>query len=62
MTKEELEQLLGGDDLLRTLDIKTLVLDLMKDRPPEEFLDTFWGRLPELTPDYVRDYLYMRRS
>jgi hypothetical protein len=62
MTKDELEQLLAGEELLRTLDVKTLVLDIMKELPEEELLSIFWNRLPELDKDYVRDYLYMKRS
>lgn len=62
MNKEELEQLLGGEDLLRTLDVKTLVLDIVRDLPDQELLSIFWSKLPELSKDYVRDYLYMRRQ
>lgn len=62
MTKDELEQLLAGEDLLRTLDVKTLVLDIVKDLPDEELLSIFWSKLPDLPKDYVRDYLYMKRS
>jgi hypothetical protein len=62
MTKEELEALLGGQELLRTLDVKTLVLDIVRDLPEEQLLSIFWDKLPELTKEYVRDYLYMKRS
>ncbi|HEY9688050.1 MAG TPA: hypothetical protein V6C52_13835 [Coleofasciculaceae cyanobacterium] len=62
MTKEELEALLAGEDLLRTLDVKTLVLDIVRDLPDQELLSIFWSKLPDLTKDYVRDYLYMKRS
>lgn len=62
MTKEELEALVGGQDLLRTLDVKTLVLDIVRDLPEQELLTIFWDKLPELSKEYVRDYLYMRRS
>jgi hypothetical protein len=62
MTKEELERLLEGEELLRTLDVKTLVLDIVKELPDEELLSIFWAKLPDLTKDYVRDYLYMKRS
>jgi hypothetical protein len=62
MTKEELEALLGGQDLLRTLDVKTLVLDIVRELPEQELLSIFWTKLPELPKEYVRDYLYMKRS
>ncbi len=62
MTKDELESLLAGEDLLRTLDVKTLVLDIVRDLPDEELLSIFWSKLPQLSKDYVRDYLYMKRS
>jgi hypothetical protein len=62
MTKEELESLLAGEDLLRTLDVKTLVLDIVRDLPDQELLSIFWSKLPQLSKEYVRDYLYMKRS
>ena len=62
MTKEELESLLAGEDLLRTLDVKTLVLDIVRDLPDQELLSIFWSKLPQLSREYVRDYLYMKRS
>jgi hypothetical protein len=62
MTKDELDALLAGEELLRTLDVKTLVLDIVKELPEQELLSIFWTKLPELSKDYVRDYLYMKRS
>jgi hypothetical protein len=62
MTKEELESLLAGEDLIRTLDVKTLVLDIVRDLPDQELLTIFWSKLPQLSKEYVRDYLYMKRS
>jgi hypothetical protein len=62
MTKDELEAMLGGEDLIRTLDVKTLVLDILKEMPESELLTLFWDKLPGLSAEYVRDYLYMRRS
>ncbi len=62
MTKEELDALLSGEDLLRTLDVKTLVLDIVRDLPEQELMSIFWAKLPELSKEYVRDYLYMKRS
>jgi len=62
MNKDELTSLLDGDDLLRTLDVKTLVLDIVRELPDEELLTIFWSKLPDLSKEYVRDYLYMKRS
>lgn len=62
MTKDELEGLLGGEELIRTLDVKTLVLDIVRELPDEELLSIFWTKLPALPKDYVKDYLYMKRS
>jgi hypothetical protein len=62
MNKDDLASLLDGEELLKTLDVKTLVLDIVRDLPDEELLIIFWDKLPKLTKDYVRDYLYMRRS
>jgi hypothetical protein len=62
MTKDELEALLSGQELLRTLDVKTLVLDIVRELPEEQLLSIFWDKLPELSKEYVRDYLYMKRS
>ena len=62
MTPEELEMLLNGDDLLKTLDVKTMVFDLLKEMPQDEYVKLFWDKLPELDESFVRDYLYMKRS
>ena len=62
MTKEELNALLENEELLKTLDVKTLVLDIVRDLPDDELLSIFWSKLPNLSKDYVRDYLYMKRS
>jgi hypothetical protein len=62
MNKDELASLLDGDELLRTLDVKTLVLDIVRELPDEELLTIFWAKLPNLSKEYVRDYLYMKRS
>lgn len=62
MTQEELNGLLAGEELLRTLDVKTLVLDLVREMPEEEMLGIFWAKLPHLKTEFVKDYLYMKRS
>ncbi|MGE0200109.1 MAG: hypothetical protein AB7P76_03980 [Candidatus Melainabacteria bacterium] len=61
MTKDELNTLLDGQDLMNTLDIKTLVLDLVRDMSTEEIQTIFWQKLPDLNIETLRDYLYMKR-
>jgi len=62
LTKEELEQLLGGEELMRTLDIKTLVLDIVKRMDESQILNIFWKELPHLSDAEIKDYFYMRRG
>lgn len=62
MTKDELDELLDGADMLNTLDVKTLVLDIVREMKSDELLDIFWKKIPELEKDYVRGYLYMKRA
>jgi hypothetical protein len=62
MTPEDLERILEADDLTKVIDVKTLVLDLVKEMSEEEILSIFWNKLDSLDPDFVRDYFYMRRS
>ena len=65
MTPEELYTLVGNADrteLVKILDVKTLVLDTVREMPDEELLDILWKKLPGLSPDYVKDYLFMKRS
>lgn len=62
MTPEELSQLLAGDSVNQTLDIKTLVMDIVRNMSDAEIQQIFYAKLPDLTSDYVKDYLFMRRS
>jgi hypothetical protein len=62
MTPEELESMLEGRNLMATLDIKTLVLDMVRHMSEEELLEIFWKKLDMLNTDEVRGYFYMRRS
>lgn len=62
MTEQELEALLGGEDLLKTLDVKTLVVDIVREMPDQELLDIFWRHLSEISVENLRDYLYMKRQ
>ena len=62
VTQQELETLLDGQPLLQTLDVKTLVLDQLKTMRDEDLLDLFWDKLPNVSHEEVRGYLYMKRS
>jgi hypothetical protein len=62
MTEEELSEVLNGEDVLRTIDVKTLVLDIMRNEPIENHLKIFNERLPNLDLDYVKRFIYMRRA
>ncbi len=62
MKRETLEALLDGEDLMQTVDVKTLVLDLVKQFKKEEILEIFWAKLPELDEEWLRGYFYMKRQ
>jgi hypothetical protein len=62
MTKDELEQLLAGEELMKTLDVKTLVLDIVREMNEDELLTIFWNKISSLEQEYVRGYLYMKRG
>lgn len=61
MTKEELYKILGHKEIQKDLDVKTLVLDLIREKlSPEDTLNLFLGHLENLDEDFVRGYLYRR--
>jgi hypothetical protein len=63
MEREELDNLLDGDDLLAKVDVKTLVLDLyMKHTSMEEICQIFYEKLPDLDSSYVKRFIYMKRN
>lgn len=62
LTKDELEKLLEGEPLMQTLDVKTLVLDIVKKMDEAEIQDIFWKKLPNLQESEIKDYFYMRRG
>ena len=62
MNKRELEQLIGGGDFEGVLDVKTLVLDLVREMKQEEIMRIFWDKLPSLSAEFIRDYFYMKRG
>lgn len=63
MTEEELKKLLCDKDLLKTLDIKSLVLDYFaKKSSMEQIVNIFYEKLPEFDEAYVKRFTYMRRD
>ena len=63
MTEEELEKLLDGEELLKKLDVKTLVMDLLsKHTSMEDICEIFYSKLPGLDGNYVKRFIYMKRN
>jgi hypothetical protein len=62
MTPDELNAYLENQDLTQTIDVKTLVLDMVKKMEPEKILEIFWEKLPELSIDQIKGYFYMKRG
>jgi hypothetical protein len=63
VTKEELFEILGHQDIEKDLDVKTLVLDLIRDKlTQEEIHELFWKHLGDLDQEFVRGYFYRRFS
>jgi hypothetical protein len=62
MTPEQLRALLGEGELHQTLDVKTLVIDVMKQKDAEELECLFWENLHEVDESKIRDYFYMSRG
>ncbi len=63
MTQDDLYAMLGHTDVQRDLDIKTLVLDLVRERlTPDEMMALFWEHLGDLDESEVRGYLYRHFS
>ena len=63
MRQEELYALLGHQDVMKDLDVKTMVLDLIRERASEEeLLSIFWRYLEELDEAFVKGYFYRRFS
>lgn len=61
MTPEELYTFLGHQDVAKDVDVKTLVLDIVRERMTNEEVHTiFWRYLSELDERFIKDYLYRR--
>jgi hypothetical protein len=62
MTPDELSIHLEDQELSQTVDIKTLVIDLVRRMELDEIQDIFWKKLPELSLEDIKGYFYMKRG
>ncbi len=62
MTQEELETLLQGQELFQRLDVKTLVLDRVRQLSPQELEALFYQWMSFLSVEQVKEYLYIKRD
>ena len=62
MTPDELNEHLGNQELAQTVDVKTLVIDLVRKMELDEIQTIFWNKLPELSLEDIKGYFYMRRG
>ncbi|MCA9788362.1 MAG: hypothetical protein KC476_10475 [Cyanobacteria bacterium HKST-UBA06] len=60
MTKEELLDLIGEENkLTKTVDVRTLVLDIVRERMNEgDILNLFWNHLKDVDEPFLKDYFY----
>lgn len=62
MTPDELNGYLEDQDLSQAIDVKTLVLDLVRKMELDEIQEIFWKKLEELSLDDIKGYFYMKRG
>jgi hypothetical protein len=62
MTPDELTIYMENQDLAQTLDVKTLVIDLVRRMELDEIQEIFWKKLPELSLEDIKGYFYMKRG
>jgi hypothetical protein len=62
MTPEQLRALLGKNDIHQTLDVKTLVIDIVRKKKPEELEPLFWENLEHIEEKQIQDYFFMSRG
>lgn len=62
MTQDDLERILEGKDLLNTIDIRTLILDILKNSPEDKISELFYSTLPDIDEDYLKRFFYMTRA
>lgn len=62
MTNEQLQQLLEGEDLAHSIDVRTLVLDELRQADNDRIMALFWELLPQVDDTKLQRYFYMKRS
>jgi len=62
LQRSEIEAFLEGKPLHAVLDVKSMVLDQIRQMPQEELDALFWDKLPELSLSRVEEYLFMNRD
>jgi hypothetical protein len=62
MTPEQLRALLGNNDIHQTLDVKTLVIDIVRKKKPEDLEPLFWENLDQIEEKQIQDYFFMSRG
>ncbi len=62
MTPEQLQMLLGEGELNQMLDVKTLVIDIIKRKDAEELECLFWENLHMVEESQLKDYFFMSRG
>lgn len=62
MNQAQLREILGKQSLFDRLDVRTLVIDLVRDMPRDEVEQLFMQKLPQLEESTLRDYFYMSRG
>jgi hypothetical protein len=62
MTENELNRILNGQELLQTIDVRTLVLDMVRNMNQEEWMALFWDKLDLVSEEQLKEYFYMRRG
>ena len=62
ITPDELNGYLEDQDLSQAIDVKTLVLDLVRKMELDEIQEIFWKKLEELSLDDIKGYFYMKRG
>lgn len=61
LTPDDLYTLVGHTEIQKDLDVKTLVLDLIRERiPQDEIISIFWRHLEGLDEEFVKGYFYRR--
>ena len=58
-----MKEILETNDIESRLDIKSLVLDLVKRHfSHEQIMQMFYDHLPQLDEEYIRKFIFMRRD